>query len=105
MKSGQLKGLYVLYLEREPARTHDIWLISKDLIETELIKNYSDGLYSKTENYKPFFSDLLFYYLAERYPDYKQQLLSTISEKNARQVLTKAVEVFLWLQSLSQFKK
>jgi HEPN domain-containing protein len=59
----------------------------------------------KAQEYKPFFSDLLFYYIAERYPDYKRQLSSNITETRAKEVLNKTEEVFVWLQSLSQFKK
>lgn len=100
-----VKGLYVLFLDCEPARTHNIWLIFKDLIEIEQIKSKAEGLYIKVESYKAFFSDLLFYYIAERYPDYKQQISSTVTDIKAREVLTKAEEVFVWLQSLSQYKK
>jgi HEPN domain-containing protein len=59
----------------------------------------------KAQEYKLFFSDLLFYYIAERYPDYKRQLSSNITETRAKEVLNKTEEVFVWLQSRSQFKK
>ena len=101
-----VKGLYVLYIDREPTRTHNIWLIFKGLMEVDQFR-YETGkhVFVKAQEYKPFFSDLLFYYIAERYPDYKQQLSSNITETRAREVLNKTEEVFVWLQSLSRFKK
>ena len=101
-----VKGLYVLYIDREPTRTHNIWLIFKGLMELEEFR-YETGnhVFVKAQEYKPFFSDLLFYYIAERYPDYKRQLSSNITETRAKEVLNKTEEVFVWLQSLSQFKK
>lgn len=59
----------------------------------------------RMEEYKTFFSDLLFYYIAERYPDYKQQISSTVTESKAKEILTLAEEVFSWLHSLSRYKK
>lgn len=100
-----VKGLYVLYIDQEPARTHNIWLIFKGLMEVEQFKEIEDHAFVKAQEYKPFFSDLLFYYIAERYPDYKRQLSSNITETRAKEVLKKTEEVFTWLQSLSQFKK
>jgi len=101
-----VKGLYVLYIDREPTRTHNIWLIFKGLMEVEQFR-YETGnqVFVKAQEFKPFFSDLLFYYIAERYPDYKRQLSSNITEARAKEVLNKTEEVFVWLQSLSQFKK
>jgi len=95
-----------LYIDREPARTHNIWLIFKELMEVEQFE-YETGneVFDQAQEYKPFFSDLLFYYIAERYPDYKRQLSSNITETRANEVLNKTEEVFVWLQSLSQFKK
>ncbi|MHB8126095.1 MAG: HEPN domain-containing protein [Desulfitobacteriaceae bacterium] len=100
-----VKGLYVLYINREPARTHNIWLIFKGLMEEEQFKEIGNYTFVKAQEYKPLFSDLLFYYIAERYPDYKRQLSSNITETRAKEVLNKTEEVFVWLQSLSQFKK
>lgn len=100
------KGLYVLYLEREPARTHNIWVIFKEILDNNQVDLNSDKPFeAELDEIKSFFSDLLFYYIAERYPDYKQQISSSISEDKARKLLYKTEEVFLWLQSLSQYKK
>jgi len=100
-----VKGLYVLYTDREPARTHNIWLIFKGLMEVEQFKEIGNHTFVRVQEYKPFFSDLLFYYISERYPDYKRQLSSNITETRAKEVLNKTEEVFVWLRSLSQFKK
>ncbi len=59
---------------------------------------------AKATKYKPFFSDLLFYYISERYPDYKQQLSSSVTETKAEEVLTETEEVYVWLLSLSRYK-
>ena len=99
-----VKGLFVLYTNREPVRTHNIWVVFKELMEKEQFKVQNGNLSEKVEKYKPFFSDLLFYYIAERYPDYKQQLSSNITEIRAKEVLNKSEEVFEWLQSLSRYK-
>jgi len=64
-----VKGLYVLYIDREPPRSHNIWLIIKGLMEVEQFTG--NHVLFKAQEYKLFFSDLLFYYIAERYPDYK----------------------------------
>lgn len=98
-----VKGLYVLYLDREPPRTHNIWSIFKGLMDVEQ-SEFEVGNRIKSQDYKPFFSDLLFYYIAERYPDYKQQMSSNVTETRAKEVLNKTEEVFIWLQSLSQYK-
>lgn len=99
-----VKGLYVLYTDREPVRTHNIWTVFKELMVEEKFKAQSENLSEKVEKYQMFFSDLLFYYIAERYPDYKQQLSSNVTEIRAKEVLIKAEEVFEWLQSLSLYK-
>lgn len=100
-----VKGLYVLYIDQEPSRTHNIWLIFKGLMEVEQFKEIGNHAFVKAQEYKPFFSDLLFYYIAERYPDYKRQLSSNVTETRAKEVLNKTEEVFVWLRSLNQFKK
>lgn len=98
-----VKGLYVLFLDREPARTHNIWLVLNDLLENEGVKMTAEDVAEATR-YKPFFSDLLFYYISERYPDYKQQLSSSVTETKAGKVLTETEEVYVWLLSLSRYK-
>lgn len=48
------------------------------------------------------FAELLYYYIAERYPNYKIKLLSSVSKKRAKEILDRTEEVFIWLKSLSE---
>lgn len=56
------------------------------------------------KEYTDFFAELLYYYISERYPTYKQKLSSFISKEKAKDILDKSKEVFTWLESLSQYK-
>ena len=51
-----------------------------------------------------FFAELLYYYISERYPTYKQKLSLSISREKAKEILDKSEEVFAWLESLGQYK-
>lgn len=101
-----VKGLHVLYNDEEAPRTHNIVRIFNkifDLVDNR--KMIEDPEFDKTkEEYMEFFAELLYYYISERYPTYKQKLSSSISKKKAKDVLDKSKEVFVWLQSLSQYK-
>lgn len=59
---------------------------------------------NKAKEYMDFFGELLYYYIAERYPSYKEKLSTVISKDKAKSVLDKSEEVFVWLKSLSQYK-
>jgi len=59
----------------------------------------------KTKDYMNFFAELLYYYIAERYPSYKEKLSFTISKDKAKSVLDRSEEVFVWLKSLNQYKE
>ena len=51
-----------------------------------------------------FFAELLYYYISERYPSYKEKLSVSISKDKAKSVLDRAEEVFVWIKSLNQYK-
>jgi HEPN domain-containing protein len=103
----QVKGLHVLYTGDEAKRTHNIWIIFDAIFGKEeysslvVDKSFDD----KVTEHKPFFADLLYYYISERYPAYKQKVSERVGGVKAKEVLTRTEEVFLWLQSLSQFSK
>lgn len=101
-----VKGLHVLFTGEEADRTHNIArvflkIFSKDNdIKVIINKEFDD----KSGEYMNFFGELLYYYIAERYPSYKEKLSSTISKDDAKRVLDKTEEVFKWLKTLNQYK-
>lgn len=92
-----VKGLFVLYKDEEPPRTHNIWNIFDRIFH---IDKFGEKEKQDTENYFSFFDELLAYYISERYPSYKQKLSQSITEEKATEVLIKTKEVFAWLKSL-----
>lgn len=89
-----VKGLYVWYLDQEPPRTHNIYSMYKTIFE-----NNKQAL-ERESQYAPFFAELLAYYISERYPSYREKLSAVVVKEKAIEVLHKAREVFVWLQSL-----
>ena len=101
-----VKGLYVLYTNNEADRTHNIARLINKLFEDNdfrLIIEY-DILSNEKDKYIDLFAELLYYYISERYPNYKEKLSSIISKYKAKEVLSKTEEVYAWLKSLSQYK-
>lgn len=101
-----MKGLHVLYLNKEAGRTHNIVrifnIIFYESANRELIP---DADFDRIkEEYMEFFAELLYFYISGRYPTYKQKLSSLINKEKAKEVLDKSREVFEWLRSLSQYK-
>lgn len=94
-----VKGLYVVHLDEEPPRSHNILMIFKRIFVNKTDKE----LTVKKEEYGPFFVKLLAYYISERYPSYKEKLSSAINHNEAEEVLRKTEEVFVWLKSLSKY--
>ena len=99
-----IKGIFVLFTGEEPPRTHNIWNLFKGIFNNSsyILEIPGDILEKKKEDYKPFFLELVAYYISGRYPDYKNNLSQTIDKKKAEEVLYKAEEVFLWLKSLNK---
>lgn len=101
-----IKGLYVLYIEKEPPRTHNIWNVLKEVIRCDKLQPHIDiDFNNKINMYKPFFADLVYYYISERYPSYKQKAANILNELKAKEILENTKEVFTWLQSLSRYKQ
>ena len=101
------KGLYTLITNNEPPRIHNIWQIFRTLKkepDTEKIFDIAsfDVILTK---HKPFFAELLSYYISGRYPTYKEKISSLITMEKAKQLLLTSEEVFEWIKSLSQFEK
>lgn len=99
-----VKGLFVLFCEEEPPRSHNISMIFKKVIESQSDKFEGIETYTvKKEKYGSFFVKLLAYYIAERYPSYKEKLSQAVDRQEAVEVLTTTEEVFAWLLYLKQY--
>lgn len=68
-----VKGIYVLYTGNEAVRTHNIWIVFNAVFSKEEYRKLvtDESFDDRLTEYKPLFSDLLFYYISERYPSYK----------------------------------
>lgn len=103
------KGIYTLYTGKEAPMIHNIWNILKNLkreIEPDAYENFSiEELEINLEKYKSFFAELQAYYISGRYPSFKDKISKSIDSKRAQRVLLTTQEVFLWIESLSQYKK
>ncbi|MCD5414082.1 MAG: HEPN domain-containing protein [Clostridiales bacterium] len=102
-----VKGLHVLYVGSEAPRTHNIWIVFKSVFLREEYKSLvlDEKFDDKIKKYKPIFMKLLAYYIAERYPSYKESAGSEVTKEVASDILQKSEEAFLWIQSLNQFSK
>ncbi len=87
-----VKGLYLLYLDDNVPRTHNI--------ET-LVKRFRDKLSVEVpaETIK-LFDRLSVCYLNNRYPEYKDELSSQFDETTAGALYSQTKEVFAWLLTL-----
>lgn len=101
-----IKGIYILYTEKEADRTHNIARIFNKIFDEKENRRLinDDEFDDKKKKYMDFFAELLYYYISERYPSYKEKLSSSISKDRAKSVLDRAEEVFVWIKSLNQYK-
>jgi len=87
-----VKGLYVLYVDDNVPRIHNI---------TALVKRFEDKLPIKvTADKFDLFDTLTKYYLSNRYPDYISKLGAQIQKPEASIILLQAKETFSWLLTL-----
>lgn len=93
-----VKGLFVLYLNEEPPKVHNIVFVFKKINWDNSIP----GIEQEFEIYKPFLTELVGYYISGRYPDYKEKMACMINEVEAVRVLNKSKEVIAWLKSLKK---
>jgi HEPN domain-containing protein len=96
-----VKGLFVLSNEEEPPRVHNIYNIFKKINLTEKPENFEE----KVDKYKPLMVRLLSYYIAERYPSYKEKLSSILDKNEAADILISTKEMYSWLKSLKALNK
>lgn len=101
------KGIYQLFTDNEPPMVHNIWNILKLLKKDVTFEKYlhNEAIDEKLIEYKGFFVELLAYYISGRYPSFKEKISTSIDANRAKRVLNKGIEVFIWLESLSQYKK
>lgn len=92
-----MKGIFVLYKNEEPPRTHNIWNVFDRVFD---INKLDEQGRQDIEKNLSFFDELLAYYISERYPSYKQKLSQSITKEKATEVLIKTKEVFSWLKYL-----
>lgn len=86
------KGLYVLYVDDDIPRTHNIRFV---------IGKYEKLLPEQIpDKYKDFFEDLTAFYINGRYTDYKKKLSERLNESEAKSYYEKAKEVFTWLLTM-----
>jgi len=87
-----VKGLYLLYLDDDIPRIHNIG---------KIVVCFEDKLTAKISlEILDFFATLSMYYLNNRYPDYKNKLIYQIKEPEAKAIYSKTKEVFAWLLTL-----
>ena len=100
-----VKGIYVLYTGEEPVKTHNIALIFNNLCDREDFRRLvTDKDFDRRRGeYTPIFVRLLAFYISARYPTYKEKLTSTLTKAETEEIMIKAKEAFLWVQSLKKF--
>ncbi len=101
------KGIYTLYTDKEPPRSHNIWNIVRQIKKNVNLEKYcfDDNFEREMLKHKNFFAELFSYYISGRYPSYKDKISENIDANKASRILSTTEEVFLWLKSLSQYKK
>jgi len=87
-----VKGLYVLYVDDDVPRTHNIRF---------LVEKFEDLLPEKvTDEHYELFENLTVYYLKGRYTEYKQKLSEKLNKAEAKNYYQRAKEVFAWLLTM-----
>ena len=92
-----VKGLYILYIDDNIPRLHDInsiFDLYKDKLSEEL-----------TEDKVKLFDKLSQFYLRSRYPDYTSALASLTTSETANSLYERTKEAFQWLLTMKPQKK
>ena len=87
-----VKGLYVLYIDDNVPRTHNITVLIEKM-EHLLPKKMTEENYDLIE-------ELTIYYIKGRYTDYKRKLSASLKESDAGAIYKKAKVMFEWLLTL-----
>ncbi len=101
------KGIYTLYTDNEAPMIHNIWNIFKQLKREVNLEEWLDvaEFEGNLDKYKSFFAELLAYYISGRYPSFKEKIANSIDPNRAERVMDTTQEVFVWIESLSQYKE
>ena len=87
-----LKGLYVLYVDDNVPKTHNIRVLVEKF-ENLLPEAVTDERYN-------LFEDLTVHYLNGRYADYKQKMSERLNEETATDYHDRTKGVFAWLLTM-----
>ena len=87
-----IKGLYILYIDDNVPRLHDINNIF-DRFKDKLPEQATDDMVS-------LFDTLSQFYLRSRYPDYTSALASLTTNERAQSIYKKAKEAYTWLLTM-----
>ncbi|MCL2070459.1 MAG: HEPN domain-containing protein [Treponema sp.] len=93
----QVKGLYILYIDDNVPRLHDINSIL-DRFKDNFPETLTDGQIS-------LFDTLSQFYLRSRYPDYTSALASFATRETAQSIYEKSKEAFEWLLTMKPHSK
>jgi len=86
------KGLFVLYHNEEPARTHNIGYVAAHL-SGKLAKEFP-------ADHLALFDRLSSMYIEGRYPEYKKKLSDELDKLTTEALLNQTKEVFAWLRTM-----
>ena len=87
-----VKGLYILYVDDNVPRLHDI---------NSIFERFKDKLPEQLGDERASLFDILSqFYLRSRYPDYSSALASLLNKETAQLVYTKTKEAFEWLLTM-----
>jgi HEPN domain-containing protein len=87
-----IKGLYILYIDDNVPRLHDI---------NSIIDRFEDKLPEQLpEELAKLFDTLSQFYLRSRYPDYTSVLASLTTRETAQTIYEKSKEAFQWLLTM-----
>lgn len=100
-----VKGIYILYTDEEPIKTHNIALIFNNLCERREFRMLvmDEDFKHHREKYTPIFVRLLAFYISARYPSYKEKLTAMLTKAETMATMNKTKEAYLWLRSLKKF--
>lgn len=89
-----VKGLYVLYVDDNVPRVHNI---------KALVERFEDKLpIAVPETYSKLFKVLTGYYVNSRYPDYISEIGEIVGKEEAGKILERTKEAFAWLLTLKR---